>query len=433
MKDNIVYIESSINNSFGTGFVIDEDENGVYVLTCQHVVDDVEVPLIEKVLATVVTEPHFIDMAVLYVKGVHIAPLPLQFEGCDSLQVEVIGFSYFDAKSRQKQKIQATLYKESSERLSPEKNLSYSIRKLKANDGFNFERGNSGSPVICKDSNNVIAMISNKDGNHIGYAIEISNLKKVWKNMPSKLLKQNVEKISGNSKEVKNRASHSLLETTIKEKKKSPILKYTIIFFFILTISYVGYRIPYKLERDRLDVLIEKIDTLSQHIEPALRVKESSSRRKIQKYAHLYAEELNASIEDKYLNTKLKIFKYAKVSYAYLMAASFKPNKKEKIMYAKASITSGKEALKLIENIKNEPSSENETFTWITQNELENRIKLFMARGYLLQVNEGRKTLSSKETKFVKAICPWYYTKTESNQNNEMEFFLVKHPKFCPN
>lgn len=432
MKDNIVYIKSSTNNSFGTGFVIDEDENGIYVLTCQHVVDDVEVPLIEKVLATVVTEPHFIDMAVLYVKGVHIPPLLLQFEGCDSLQVEVVGFSYFDAESRQKQNIQATLYKESSERLSPKKNFSYSIRKLKANDGFKFERGNSGSPVICKHSNRVIAMISNKDGNHIGYAIEISNLKKVWKDMPSTLLKPNIEKISGNSQEVKNRTSHSLLQTTIK-KKKSPILKYTIIFFLILTISYVGYRIPYKLERDRLDVLIEKIDILSQHIEPALRVKESSSKRKIQKYAHLYAEELNASIEDKYLNTKLKIFKYAKVSFAYLMAASFEPNKKEKIMYEKASITSSKEALKLIENIKNEPSSKKETFTWMTQNELENRIKLFMARAYLLQVNEGGKSLSAEETKFVKEICPWYYTKTESNQNNEMEFFLVKHPKFCPN
>jgi S1-C subfamily serine protease len=78
MRDSIVNIESVSNNSFGTGFVIDSDEKGVYLLTCQHVLDDVETPVVENVLARVIAKGGFIDMAVLYVSKLHLEPLPLQ-------------------------------------------------------------------------------------------------------------------------------------------------------------------------------------------------------------------------------------------------------------------------------------------------------------------------------------------------------------------
>lgn len=63
MKNSIVNIESVSNNAFGTGFVIDSDEKGIYILTCQHVLDDVVTPVVENVLAKVIAKGEFIDMA----------------------------------------------------------------------------------------------------------------------------------------------------------------------------------------------------------------------------------------------------------------------------------------------------------------------------------------------------------------------------------
>jgi hypothetical protein len=193
MRNSIVNIESISNNSFGTGFVIDRDEKGVFVLTCAHVLDDVETPVVENVLAKVVAKGSFIDMAVLYVSKLKVDALPLQTQECTNLNVEVIGFSVFNKNLTQKKHIKATLYQELIELHSKEDDLFYTVRKIKANDGFNFDRGNSGSPVICKDSGNVIAMISNKEGSDIGYAIDIKNIKEVWKEIPKKLLETKVE------------------------------------------------------------------------------------------------------------------------------------------------------------------------------------------------------------------------------------------------
>ena len=210
MRSSVVNIESVSNNSFGTGFVIDSDEKGIYVLTCAHVVDDVETPVVENVLAKVVAKGSFIDMAVLYVSKLHLEALPLQTAACENLDVEVIGFSSFNQTLTQKKHINATLYKELIELHSKEDDLFYTVRKIKAKDGFNFDRGNSGSPVICRDSGNVIAMISNKEGSDIGYAIDIANVKEVWKDMPSELFtikevtpkpKEKIEPVSGKKEE----------------------------------------------------------------------------------------------------------------------------------------------------------------------------------------------------------------------------------------
>ena len=76
MKSSVVNIESVSNSSFGTGFVIDSDERGVYILTCGHVV----------------AKGEFVDIAVLYVSRLHLSPLLLQVDECDSLDIEVIGW-----------------------------------------------------------------------------------------------------------------------------------------------------------------------------------------------------------------------------------------------------------------------------------------------------------------------------------------------------
>lgn len=234
MKSSVVNIESIENNSFGTGFVIHSDAKGVYILTCQHVLDDVVKPVVENVLAKVIATGDFIDMAVLYVSKLYLDPLPLQIDECDSLDVDVIGFSNFNQSVIQKKYINATLYKESIELHSKEDDLFYNVRKIKAKDGFNFDRGNSGSPVICKNSAKVIAMISNKEGSDIGYAVDIANIKDVWKDMPTDLLQKSevqIEPISG----IKTDEAPQKEYKESKKEKKSSLLKYLLLF-----ISSVG-------------------------------------------------------------------------------------------------------------------------------------------------------------------------------------------------
>jgi len=190
VKNSIVNIESVSNHSFGTGFVIHHDKNGVYLLTCKHVLEDVVHPMVDDVVAKVVAEGDFIDMVVLFVSKLQIKAIPLQEECCHSLKVEVIGFSNFSKASLQKEHIDAILYKEHVELHSKEGVGVYKVRKIKAEDGFNFERGNSGSPVICKKTKRVIAMISNKEGSSLAYAVNIENLKEVWKDVPLELFSE---------------------------------------------------------------------------------------------------------------------------------------------------------------------------------------------------------------------------------------------------
>ena len=214
MTENIVNIESADKNnkSFGTGFVIHTDEKGIYILTCKHVLDDVKTPIVEEIQAKVIVSNDFIDMAVLYVNTLRKFSLPLQIDLCQSLDVEVIGFSHFNKNLNQKQHIQATLYQESVELHSTEDDSFYVARKIKAKEGYNFDRGNSGSPVICKESQKVIAMISNKQGNDIGYAIDISSLKEIWTEMPQQILVQKT--ISPNNKPSIEKENTSTIENT---------------------------------------------------------------------------------------------------------------------------------------------------------------------------------------------------------------------------
>jgi len=243
MRDSVVSIESVSNNSFGTGFVIDSDEKGVYILTCQHVLDDVVTPVVENVLAKVIAKGGFIDMAVLYVSKLHLKSLPLQTQECDKLAVEVVGFSSFSQNLTQKKHIKATLYQELIELHSKEEDDYYTVRKIRADDGFNFDRGNSGSPVICKNSGNVIAMISNKEGNDIGYAIDIANLKEVWRDAPERLFtkpKAKIEPVSGTKKESATKLKEDVITETSKKSNASSV-KYLIALVIILGVGFGMY------------------------------------------------------------------------------------------------------------------------------------------------------------------------------------------------
>lgn len=234
VKQSIVNIESLATNSFGTGFVIESDENGVYVLTCKHVLEDVVHPIVESVVAKVVATGEFIDMAVLYVPKLKLPQLSFQKESCPNLEVEVIGFRNFSPCSLQKEHIDATLYKEYIEIHSKEDDHFYNVRKIKAQDGFNFERGNSGSPVICKKTKKVIAMLSNKEGNSLAYAVNIDNLEKIWKEAPPYLFKKQEK-----PKKVVNEKRTPTIESPSESSSKGG--KYIFVALLMLMGLSVGY------------------------------------------------------------------------------------------------------------------------------------------------------------------------------------------------
>jgi hypothetical protein len=246
MKNSVVNIESVSNNAFGTGFVIDSDEKGVYILTCQHVLDDVETPVVENVLAKVIARGEFIDMAIIYVSKLHLKALPLQTETTKNLEVEVIGFSTFNKTLTQKKHIKATLYEEAIELHSKEDDSFYTVRKIRANDGFNFDRGNSGSPVICKSSGNVIAMVSNKEGSDLAYAIDIENLKTVWKDVPSKLFETStlIDKETNESNIIGDDITPL---PTPPSNGSVPFLKYALFLLLVMSLGFGAYKVLHKL------------------------------------------------------------------------------------------------------------------------------------------------------------------------------------------
>ena len=243
MLDSVVQIESQNknNDSFGTGFVIDRDDRGVYVLTCQHVIEKVEIPIVNSLKAEIITKGNFIDMAVIYIPTLQLEPFTIQIDKCDSREVDVIGFSRFDNDVSQKKHIIATLFKNIIELHSDKDDSFYLARRIKAKDDYIFDRGNSGSPVICQKTSCVIAMISNREGSDIAYAIDIASIQKVWKELKSICKQDNRHREFYNNLDI----LREKIETT-KREKKSPIKYY---LAGILTVI-IAYSIYFKLPKE---------------------------------------------------------------------------------------------------------------------------------------------------------------------------------------
>ena len=179
MSNKIVHIESSNkeNRSFGTGFVIESNQQGTYILTCQHVLDSVVEARINSKPTEVIAQNSFLDMAILFLPNHHFEKMQLQLKTCNSLHITTIAFSSFKEELVQKSTIHATLFEDFIELHSTEDDTFYLIKKLKADKDYNFSRGNSGAPIICKETGNVIAMLSNREGSSIAYAIGVSCIK----------------------------------------------------------------------------------------------------------------------------------------------------------------------------------------------------------------------------------------------------------------
>lgn len=194
MTNSILLIQSKLsdNKRMGTGFVVHQDSLGSYVLTCAHVIDDVQEADIEGFTVELKAKGsrEGIDLAVLYVKGLFRTPEVLQEKMCPSKEVELIGYSKFSSKISQV-KPRAAQILDDVMLTNLEDNHHVKAWQIIADDHSEIEPGNSGSPLFCKQTAKVIGVVSNNHGVKQGYAVSIEHLKDIWHKMPPFLLEAN--------------------------------------------------------------------------------------------------------------------------------------------------------------------------------------------------------------------------------------------------
>jgi hypothetical protein len=186
MNSSVVLITNSENKSFGTGFIVHVNKNYCYILTCLHVVDSMPNSLLIDYTteAKIIAEgsSRGIDLAILEAKIENQKPLELMNSSC--IDFKVIGYKPYHKDTHVCEPIDC-LFDEEVDMITPNGR----IKGLKVNIAREdtIVSGYSGSPLICKKSGKVIAVVSDKHGNKDGYAISIKHLKDIWEEMPLEL------------------------------------------------------------------------------------------------------------------------------------------------------------------------------------------------------------------------------------------------------
>ena len=188
INKSLVLITNSENQSFGTGFVIRRQRNYSYILTCSHVVEETpKALLVDSIKAKIIYQGSSdgLDLAILKV-ALDKEPLVLMQSECSNFEIQ--GFKSFKNNDHILEPIECSL--DTKIEFRPQSGESVSGWKLNIDETDTVERGYSGSPLICKDSGKVVAVVSNRKGNRDGFAISIENLKTIWKDIPRNFIKK---------------------------------------------------------------------------------------------------------------------------------------------------------------------------------------------------------------------------------------------------
>lgn len=169
MDSSVLYISNKAGDLLGTGFVIDSDERGVFVATCGHVVNKHSDIFVENNAAAIILNNYEngVDLAVLYVENINRTPLTIAVKPADSSNVKVIGFTTL-LNNPKREAISNIKYKKDVDIMHPKTTTTISNIKLYPNEPIT--EGYSGSPVICHDSGEVIAIVTVRQGKD-NYAI----------------------------------------------------------------------------------------------------------------------------------------------------------------------------------------------------------------------------------------------------------------------
>ena len=195
----IVLLTSSDPNHkrFGTGFIIYSGKlKDIYVLTCSHVVREIKNTsdiFCDKMVGEVIAdgEKFGIDLCILkFVGAERIAYLTLNDNGKAGDKIIISGFQRLEESfllRPLKGILGEKIWLES--KISTERTLAWD---LKIEDSFALQPGYSGSPIIQRKTGFVIGVISHRQGaGGKGIGISVSAIKRIWQNMPKKLLNFN--------------------------------------------------------------------------------------------------------------------------------------------------------------------------------------------------------------------------------------------------
>lgn len=179
-NESVVLILSKTNpNIFGTGFIIYKESGFTYILTCAHVLDDLDGQiLIEKESAEIVISgaDFGIDLAILRIAKILTGPLlTIGVEAKKGDSVTVIGFQQFGNYHRTKELEGILLSRVAL--LSPMKIGRIEAWDLEFSQKDPLKKGFSGAPVISHGTDKVVAVVSHKQGEgQKGLGIAIENL-----------------------------------------------------------------------------------------------------------------------------------------------------------------------------------------------------------------------------------------------------------------
>lgn len=217
MENSIVLILSSDPNisDFGTGFIIARDNDYSYLLTCAHVLEQINgmPPTKEnKLKISGLDKPVEIvkqgcsdgnDIALLKVAGLFDKPLFEQFMlGQEKADIEVNGYSLLESKKRIKRTLKGKLSKRAILDINDQEYPFWDIA-IQDDDFSKLEGGYSGSPLY-NSSGRVLGVVSHKRTGEMGHAFCISNLKTLY---------PDIEKIAPNFNRLNENARISQVRT----------------------------------------------------------------------------------------------------------------------------------------------------------------------------------------------------------------------------
>ncbi len=190
VKKSTFLIQSSKNNSFGTGFVVYRDKKGSYLVSCAHVVEECgeDVLMVENKEAQLlhVGSRDAIDLALIYVEGLDGAALKLSDAMVgQGVLFEVYGFQHHLHGNYKLERLKGSIKKLSTLYSGSQKIDSYDL-SIGSDDSI--QRGYSGSAILCPSSGHVIAVATSRYNDKHAEAIPIGYLKSIWQEMPDELL-----------------------------------------------------------------------------------------------------------------------------------------------------------------------------------------------------------------------------------------------------
>ncbi len=194
MEDSIVLILSSDpkKSDFGTGFIIARDNDYSYLLTCAHVLEQINgmPPTTEnklKISGLADTKVEIvkqgssdgIDIALLKVAGLFDKPFFDQFRlGQKNADIKVTGWGLFDSNTHSKRPLVGKLSNR-NERAANDQDYPFWDFTIRDDDFCKLKGGYSGSPLY-DSSGRVLGIVSHMLTGEMGHAFCISNLIRLY-------------------------------------------------------------------------------------------------------------------------------------------------------------------------------------------------------------------------------------------------------------